>query len=293
MRKWIALVLPLLLLIAFPAQAQNNITLDSLKVGLWSEYDQPSMLVIYDFTLSQDINLPVSVDLQIPNSANITAVAFLQGTDLLNAEFTGPITNGQWQTVTFLVKEPTTYHLEYYQPLTRDGEKRSFDYQWLGDYAVNNFRIEAQIPADSTSVKSTPALPFTALAASLSGSASTTNLGAGKGYTLSLSYNRTGDNTITASSAAQVTTEPITPDAPGRVTLDNLPYALGLVGVVLIAGAIYYFWHTNSNQSSGKPRRRNSKNSDDKTQIYCHECGARSNTEDRFCRVCGTKLRNR
>jgi hypothetical protein len=26
-------------------------------------------------------------------------------------------------------------------------------------------------------------------------------------------------------------------------------------------------------------------------ELYCHECGTRAQTGDRFCRVCGSKLR--
>ena len=198
MRKWIALLFTLFLLMPVSAQAQSAITLESLKVGLWSEYDQPSMLVIYDFELTEATNLPVSVELRIPENANITAVAFEQGGGLLNAEFAGPETDGTWQTITLFIKERTTYHLEYYQPLTRNDNKRAFTYQWPGDYQVNNFRIEAQLPVDSTSVKSTPALPFTPLTKSLSGSASVAGLNAGKTYSLNLSYIRTSDETANA-----------------------------------------------------------------------------------------------
>jgi len=293
MRKWIALLLPLLLLIPATAHAQGGITLESLDVILWSEYDQPSMLVIYDFVVTADTSVPASVKLRIPQDANITAIAYKDGAELMNAEFSGPIQDGAWQTITFFVKDRTTYHLEYYEPLTRDGSKRAFNYQWPGDYPVNNFRIEAQLPADSASVKATPALPFTPLTTSLSGSASTANLAAGKTYNLNLSYTRESEEPANTKSPAQITTAPITQNTAGRVTLNNLPYALGLVGVVLIAGAIYYFWHANSNQPTGKMRRRNNKRSEDLTQVYCHECGARANAEDRFCRICGTKLRNK
>jgi hypothetical protein len=34
-------------------RAQTTTGIDSLKIELWPEYDQPSMLVIYRFTLSR------------------------------------------------------------------------------------------------------------------------------------------------------------------------------------------------------------------------------------------------
>ena len=53
MRKWLILFLTLFLFISLPVKAQGTVALDSLKVKLWSEHDQPSMLVIYDLMLRQ------------------------------------------------------------------------------------------------------------------------------------------------------------------------------------------------------------------------------------------------
>ena len=293
MRKWVVLLVPLLLILGSTAQAQGNIAFDTLKVSLLSEYDQAAMLVIYDFQVTADTALPASVKLRIPGNANIIAVAYTQGTGLVNADFSGPTPDGTWQVITLFVNERTVYHIEYYQPLTRDGNKRNFDYQWTGDYPVNMLRVEVQLPLDSTSIKSTPALPFTPGSATLSASTSASNLAAGHNYSVSISYSRTSEAPVaTPSTGSQVIASPIAPNTSGRVTLNNLPYALGLVGVVLIAGAIYYFWHTNSNQPAGKPRRRNGQHKESSAQIYCHECGTRASADDRFCRVCGTKLRN-
>jgi hypothetical protein len=291
MRKWFILLI--LVLLVFPAsvQAQNAVTFESLNVRLWSEYDQPSMLVIYDFDLTADTTLPAKVDLRIPAAANITAVAFLEGSEYKNTEFLGPVEDGDWQIVTVFVKTLTTYHLEYYQPLQRDGADRSFTYQWNGAYLIKNFRVEIQLPDDSTAVKATPMLPFVPNQPFLSGSASVSNLEAGETYQVDLDYSRISEAPIVPAVSPQVAaSEPITQDTAGRITLDNLPYILAGVGVLLIVSAIYYFWRSNSVQTA-RPRKRQHGTKGESTQIYCHECGARANGEDRFCRTCGSKLR--
>jgi hypothetical protein len=86
------------ILFIFPslAAAQTDITLTSVNVQLWPEYDQPSMLVIYDFELTPETTLPAKVDIRIPKDANITAVAFQDGSDLKNTEFSGPVEDGNW-----------------------------------------------------------------------------------------------------------------------------------------------------------------------------------------------------
>lgn len=291
MRKWFTLLFLLLLVFPSSAQAQNTVTFESLKVRLWSEYDQSSVLVIYDFELTPDTTLPAKVDIRIPKDANIIAVAYDKGSDLFNTEFTGPVEAGDWQTITFFVKTLTTYHLEYYQPIQRDGTNRAFTYQWNGAYLIKNFRVEIQLPDDSTAVKATPMLPFALNQSFLSGSASVSNLEAGKTYQVDLSYARISEAPSVPAVSPQVgASEPITQDTSGRVTLDNLPYILGGVGVLLIVSAIFYFWRSNSIQAS-KPRKRQPRAKDESGQVYCHECGARANGDDRFCRTCGGKLR--
>jgi len=291
MRKWLPLLFILLLIFPSTVQAQNAITFDSLNVRLWAEYDQPSMLVIYDFAPTADTTLPASIDIRIPKDANITAVASQQSSGLVNTEFTGPVDKGNWQTITIFAKTLTTYHIEYYQPITRDANNRSFTYQWAGDYAVNNLRVEVQLPSDSTAVKASPMLPFAPNQPFLSGSASLSKLAAGKIYQIDLHYSRLSESPVLSPSTNQVTAvEPITQNTAGRVTLNNLPYILGGVGVLLLALAIYFFWRSNSTQTS-KPRKRRQSTKDEKEPVYCHECGTRAHADDRFCRTCGSKLR--
>ena len=292
MRKWFFLGLGILLILPTSMQAQGSIILETLNVRLWSEYDQPSMLVILDFAVTTNTPLPATVDIRIPQSANITAVAYQSGNQYLNTEFAGPKTDGTWQVITVFVKEYSTYRIEYYQPITRNGTERTFKYLWSGEYAVNNFRIEIQVPKDSTAVKSRPMLPFAPSDQFLSSRATANNLQAGEIYQIDLQYSRTSDETILPSSSSQVTiAEPITQNTAGRITLDSLPYILGGVGLLLILGAGYYFLQSRS-LPVPKPRKRQSGKRDvENTNVYCHECGTRAHAEDRFCRVCGTKLR--
>ena len=291
MRKCLLLVLVALLVLPATVRAQDSIKLETLNVRLLSEYDEPSMLVIVDFAVPSDTVLPTKVDLRVPDSANITAVAYLSEDQLVNAEFAGPETDGTWQVITIFLKENSTYHLEYYEPLPRDGTERYFQYLWSGDYAVNNFRIEIQVPEDSTSVKSRPMLPFAPSGQFLSSRVTANDLEAGEIYQVNLQYSRTSDETVLPSSAQVTTAESITQNTAGRITLDSLPYILGGVGLLLILGAGYYFLQSKS-VPVPKPRKRPLSRKDvESANIYCHECGTRAHAEDRFCRVCGTKLR--
>ncbi len=295
MRKWLAVAF-LLGVLAVPssAGAQGGIKLASLEVQLWPEYDQPSMLLIYDFKLTEGASLPADVSIHLPKDANLIAVAS-QNADgaLVNAEYDGPTTSGDWQIVIVKVQTQTTYHLELYEPLSKSGSVRQFTYLWPGDHAVDDLGISLRVPVDTTNVTTDPMLQASQAADGTSylqkdfGS-----LAAGQQVTLSINYTKTSDKLSVAQQNVQPSA-PLDASTPGRVMLSNyLPYILGGLGLILIAGGVVYFWRSGKGSASEAHRRHPAKNEKGgQSDVYCHQCGTRAQVGDRFCRVCGTKLR--
>jgi len=108
-----------------------------------------------------------------------------------------------------------------------------------------------------------------------------------------LEYSRTSDEPSVAPPSGQQV-EPLVPvdaNTDGRVTLDNLPLVLGGFGAILIAAALLYFLRSGASQKTRKPRQRHAASQSTTSQIHCHECGTRAHEGDRFCRICGSKLR--
>lgn len=296
MRKWFILFTLMVLLFPSPAKAQETgtVELQMLKVALWSEYDQPSMLVIYNFTLTEGTQVPTNMDIRFPKDANITAVAYESAGELLLANYQiQPAQDPNWQVIRLFLTERTTYHIEYYQPLERDGDKRSFTYQWTGDHSVNEFDIEVQVPEDSKGVKTDPAIPLMQNQPFLNGGARLSGLGQGETYQLQLEYSRSNETAVVTPVSSQV--EPIVPvdeNTDGRSTLDNLPMFLGGFGVALILAALFYFFRSGqSSVRTPKPRKRSASPQEPSMPSYCPECGTRTNEGDRFCRACGSKLK--
>src|SRR5262245_6995012 len=122
MRKWLGLIL-LFGLIMFPSGvgAQGGVKLDAIRVELLSEYDQPSMLVINQFIVSQNTPLPATVTMRFPKDSNLVAVAVEKTNGLFNKDFKGPVEQGDWQTITINVESYEPHRIEYYRPLTLDG----------------------------------------------------------------------------------------------------------------------------------------------------------------------------
>jgi hypothetical protein len=295
---WLALAM--LLLPHAGVHAQGGVKLAFLSVELWSEFDQPSMLVINEFALSPQVPLPVEIKWRYPNEGNLVAVAFESEGLLLNSAFESSAEQGAWQTITLQVDTYNTYHIEYYQPLSRESEKRRFTYKWFGDYSVDDFRLSVSLPADSANVETTPAFnEFEPVPDrnQIIGSDTQEMLRMGHSYQFDLAYDRVSDELTGPGQATQVNpSEPLTPETPGRISVDSLPWIIGGVGIALIGFGLFFYWRsTGAGSASSKRTRKRSQHSsaqkDSAEPLYCHECGTRANPGDRFCRTCGSRLR--
>src|SRR4030042_4669119 len=306
MRKW---VLPLLLILSilFPlsAYAQNPLSLNSLQVQIWPEYDKPSVLVIYQMTLSSTTTYPASISLRIPIAAgepNAVAVKQVDGS-LYTVDYTRQVV-GDWATISFTTTAPEI-QLEYYDPtLEIDGNARHYQYVWPGDYGVVQFTIQVQQPAGATDMRILPSL-----GAGPTGADNlvyyTEDIGAipaGQNISITIDYNKT-TGTLSAENL------PVEPSAaiPQSTLADLnvstwLPYILGILGAGLIIGGIIWFRQSGRQRPASQTRRRRSKvgasesglnTSTPEDAIYCSQCGKRASPGDLFSRSCGTKIRNK
>ena len=302
MTRWLLFTL-LIGCMVFPsaAGAQGGTKLESISIDLWSEYDQPSMLVIKQFIVAQDTPLPTKVTMRFPKEGNLIAVAVENNGQPYNTDFEGPVEQGDWQTITLNIQSYNPHRIEYYQPLQREGNKRLFRYQWYGDYYVKQFNLNMLIPADSTNVVTEPPLSNIQTSANnlnLAGSISRNEMKMGNSFEFKLSYERASDTLTHPGQNNQIQpSQPIGPDTPGRVSVDRLPWLIGGMGLALIIIALWVYWRSTqaSDHPSGRSgaRRRRSHHTQEAKdgQVYCHECGARAHPGDRFCRTCGSRLR--
>ena len=296
MRRWLAILLFVGILCApSSARAQTPIKLSRLQVQLWPEYDQPTMLVIYDFQLPDSVKLPVSVSLNFPKDSHLVAVASLSPDgSLLNTDYIGPASNEAWQTVTIQIQTATTYHVEYYQPLNKTGQKRDFTFLWPGDYAVDDISVSIRVPPNTSDIVTDPDMKSTKAA---DGSSSLVKdfgkLLSGQQFPLHLIYSRTSDALSVPGETVQPS-KPLGSNTPGRVLLSNyVPYILGALGIIALGAAAIYFLQLRSPRTPARRQTHLSRGAraQAKVDLHCHQCGARAQPGDRFCRVCGTKLR--
>ncbi len=293
MRRAVCVLLLWVSLLALPglARAQSAVVLESLNIQLWPDFDQPSVLVLYDLVLSGGTSLPAQVNIRMPAGAQLFAVAREEDGNLVNVDHDSPVQEGNYSVVTFVVTDRLTYRVEFYIPYVRQGQTRSFIYTWPGDYAAASFRMVLQEPIGATNVVTEPAM--TSLGTGADGfvyrAFTSQNLKAGERIALKVSYDSTRSETSMDKPQPASSLEPSPP------FLSFLPWILGGLGLALILGGGVWYWLSGRSSSGamGRARKRHATQPEDvpADSAYCPQCGKRAQPGDRFCRACGTKLR--
>jgi hypothetical protein len=297
MRKWFA-ALTLLCLIFAPkaVQAQGEIKLSSLTIQLLPEEDKPSVLVIYDLQVAPGISLPVNLKFRLPAQAELNAVARAESGQLMVVPSQVNQAGGS-QVVSFSVDNTDLiYRLEYYDPFEKNGIHRHFIYQWGGDYAVADLKVELKEPNGAINITTNPDLPD--LSADQSGfeyrMLTTSDLSAGQTLNVTVDYDKQTD-ALNVSTGQPQPTGALGDSTPGSYPVTTyLPWILGGLGVILITGGALYYWQSGHGQHPSRRRHAPSSSEREKGEstkaIYCHQCGQRARPNDRFCRACGTRL---
>lgn len=291
MRRTMCVLLVLAFLLAHPGltRAQSAVAFESLNIQFWPDFDQPSVLVLYDFVISGETPLPAQVNIRMPAGAQLFAVARDEDGKLMNVEHDLPVQEGNYSVVTFVVADRLTYRVEFYIPYVRQEQRRTFIYAWPGDYAVALFRMVLQEPIGATNVVTEPAM--TSLGTGADGFAyralSVQDLKSGERISLKVNYDSKNSEPFADKP------QPSAPLEPSQPFMSFLPWVLGVLGVALIIGGGAWYWLSGRSSGSGPTRKRHAAQTEEEpaASAYCSQCGKRAQPGDRFCRACGTKLR--
>ena len=295
-----ALALAALLWGIWPAAgwAQTPPSVEQVMVSLWPEFDRAEVLVIYRLRLAADTALPVQVGIPLPPAVtNLNAVATRsQDGSLVNASYTQP-TSGESNLV-LVDSDSLEIQVEFYAPLERNGDQRSFTFLWPGGLKSAAFLFEVQEPAGATGLILVPASETQAPGefGLVYHHVDVGPIEASATPSVAITYSRTTDQ-LTSEFLLQET--PLgTPESLGGRTPDlvsYLPWALLVLGLILLAGGGIYYVRTTQRSRPSRPRHRRAASEDDSpmdaSPVYCHNCGAHASASDRFCRQCGTPLR--
>jgi len=291
---------------ATSAGAASNLTIAQLKVDIWPEFDRPNVLIIYHITLSTSTSLPATMTLHIPSQTGGPYNLAMKDADglLYNLDYKPPVMENGLLAITFTTPTPEI-QLEYYDTaLKRQGNTRSFEYRWSGDYTVQSFIAVVQQPTNATNMQFQPNMGSSSKAADgfnyftkVVGTVDETS-----SVFIHLTYSKPDDSLSSTSQPVQPV-QPVTPKTSGRISfIDALPWAIGALGLVLIGAGLMWYWQsTQKRREPGYNRhdrhklapspRQAGTAASSRTVTYCHQCGRMANPGDVFCRACGARLR--
>lgn len=298
MRKWmLTIMLGTCLIFPSLASAQGQISIQSLDVSLWPEYDKTEMLVIYHMTVKAD-SFPVVMEFRIPLDASLHTVAIgntLETVTDQGLEYTTRA-DGDWLVISANVTGPAI-QLEYYDPsLSMENTKRSFSYEWVSDYDVEDLVVILQQPFNARDFTSSLPLEDDGVHTDTMQyySSGVGAVPAGEGFSFEIAYVK-NTNSLSVSQLEVQPAAPVDENTPGRISLSNtLPYIIGGLGVVMILGGFIYYWQAGR-FTSKRARRRSHSHAESEAEgaeHYCPQCGTRAKAGDRFCRTCGARLRH-
>lgn len=288
---------------------ERDASLDFLNVDLWPDYDRAAVLVLLTGSLTEDTGLPVSINIPIPENADINAVARV---DAVGNLFTDIDFDSREPGNLILNLSEPSFRIEYYFPYESNGNQHEFGFDWLADIDVNQLSVTFQQPSLATNVVLSPEATNTIngddnlLYHQLPNSV----VVAGTPYSMDASYEMVRQQLSSELISSQLLTESdlstTIPTEPGQDSGEfDWTIVLGVAGGVLILAIVG--WLIVSNRRSSRrvlkpqPRRRQqsqrSPTPDPRStrttgkSRFCHECGQPLDPGDKFCRNCGTLVK--
>lgn len=300
MKRLLFLLFLIFLLPTTLVQAQTAVTLQTLEVELWPDYDREAVLVLLTGTLSANTPLPATITFPLPDNADFNVVARITSDDVMTDE--GVLPQLGANQVTFTMPDGR-FRVEYYQPYTTNDSQRSFTFSWQSDIAVEQMRVTIQQPVAASSLTVSP------------------NPAAVSEGDDGLTYHVLPNRTVAAGEQVDVQVEysmssrqlTITFSNPDTPTADELPFLdavpvesestpfdwqllLIVLGVLILLGTAVYTFITyrqtaRLRPAKPKPRRANPPLKDNVN--FCHQCGQPVKASDKFCRSCGTAVKTK
>lgn len=322
-REWKLLQVTLVLFSLFwviggTAAAQTPITLKSLEIELWPEFDRPETLVIYRAELASTVTLPAEVTFRLPATVESMFVVAVEQEGVLvevNRDAFKLERADDAMRLTFSTPVPRI-QLEYYDAsiLTKQGTERQLKFEVVTSYPAEKALFQVQEPFQAEKFTLTPPASSTFIGADGLTYAvlEIPALARDETFTLTANYSRASD-ALSAQNIAAPTAMPAAPAAaespavapPGNENL-TLGYLLIGIGVALLLGvAVYWVRSKKAVPAKARPASRRPKRTArpaeasapatspavSPTGNFCYRCGVALRDDAHFCHSCGAERR--
>jgi hypothetical protein len=292
-RNLLLLTILVTLMSPVPGFAQNPApAIETLNIELWPDYDRASVLVLLTGKLPDNIPLPASVTLPLPENGQLNAIARIDQHDgaMKDDIFSAPDTSGS---ITFITPDPG-FRVEYYLPYAINGNQRSFDFTWQAAIPVQNFQLRIQRPVFAATLDTEPANANVARSADglFYHTFPARAVPARQPFSLHVDYTMTSDqfsatNLPSANTSVQNPVLPVTPKSSSGINWALIALIAG--GLLIFAALIWQLALRRSSSGMRKPANEGAGKKPSRAK-FCRDCGEAVDEEDRFCSGCGTEL---
>lgn len=281
-----------LLAAVIPARAQEGVErLAWLTVELWPDYDRPEMLILMTGAVPDGTSLPATVSVPLPGAATINAVARITDDNALIDDVAYSTGDGSLT----LTTPDRRFRVEYYAPYETSRGQRSYTFNWLADVTVEEMAVAVQEPEEATSLEVEPAAVEVV-----------------PGFE-DFTYHNLPPETVPAGTPYTVTVTYEMEGGEGGVLQNaNWPILLaGGGGLLVLLALAWQLWgerlagivgggrkarkprpaRRKGAERAGAQRAQKKKGESSRRAKFCHQCGEKVQSGDRFCRNCGARLK--
>lgn len=293
------------LFVAPRAWADDPNRASDLKISVWPEYDQPTVLVMLDGTLADAANLPREIAVLVPSNATLLVTTYENTDGTLAAEQPSKSTGvgDGYLRVTYTVKS-AKYHVEYYDNLLKGAPDKTLDFSYKTAAPVDQVTLEFQQPAQASNFTVNPVASSTRNESGFNFyNTQLSNVTAGQVVSAQVKYTKTDPNP-SVSPAPVSSTAPAGANAPAAApsSLNSLYLIVALVIVGLLAVGGFFMLQQRSKQAFAFPAvggARRAKPAGGRGQgarrsggtVFCTQCGHGLGAADNFCPKCGARRR--
>ncbi|MCP4326945.1 MAG: hypothetical protein GY791_00700 [Alphaproteobacteria bacterium] len=152
------LILVLLMFPPFVAQgwATDGLSIGRMRVMIWPEYDDPSVLVVYDGRFSDDSKFPTTTDFFIPKGAIINDICSLSPDGQHFCQLY-EVSEGERHDTAHLSLPFSNFYLSFHHaPIDVEAAERRIEYVIKANHPIGSMEVDIQQPLRSTNFAISP-----------------------------------------------------------------------------------------------------------------------------------------